>query len=98
MELPAGMEIEGKKNCVLKLRKSLYGLRSASYNWHQKLKAALEFRQFRESLSDPCVFIGKNMIVLVYVDDCIIISKGQANIDKFIESLAHRQENFIFTD
>ena len=58
MELPAGMEIEGKKNCVLKLRKSLYGLRSASYNWHQKLKAALEFRQFRESLSDPCVFIS----------------------------------------
>ena len=59
MELPAGMEIEGSKNCILKLRKSLYGLKSASYNWHQKLKAALERRDFVESLSDPCVFIGK---------------------------------------
>ena len=38
------------------------------------------------------------MIILVYVDDCIIISRGQSNIEKFIESLTHGEENFIFTD
>ena len=44
-------------------------------NWHCKLKTAFEDRGSVESLSDPCVFISKEMIILVYVDDCILISK-----------------------
>ena len=71
MELPAGMEIEGNPNCLLRLRKSMYGLKQASANWHQTLKTALIDRNFVESLSDPCVFIGEKMIILTYVDDCI---------------------------
>jgi hypothetical protein len=59
MELPAGMEIPGhsKSGHLLLLKKNLYGLKQASFNWHQKLKTALEERHFVESLSDPCVFI-----------------------------------------
>ena len=98
MELPAGMEIQGKPNCLLKLRKSLYGLKQASANWHQTLKAALIDRNFVESLSDPCVFIGEKMIVLTYVDDCILISKEKFTLDNFIKSLKHGKENFVFTD
>ena len=98
MELPAGMEVEDGSKSILVLRKSLYGLKSASFNWHQKLKAALINRDFVESLSDPCVFIGKDMIILVYVDDCIIISKSKFQTDNFINSLAKGQENFDFTD
>ena len=44
---------------VLKLNKSLYGLKQGSFNWHQKLsKEALLARGFTESesISDPCVF------------------------------------------
>ena len=77
MELPAGMEIEDGSNSILVLKKSLYSLKSASFNWHQKLKGALENQGCVESLSNPCVFIGKDMIVLVYVDDCILISKSK---------------------
>ena len=101
MELPAGMQIpDGAPSgrYVLKLRKSLYGLKNASLNWHNKLKSALEARGFRESLSDPCVFISKDMVVLIYVDDCIIISKDSGTIQSFICSLANGEENFIFTD
>ena len=34
MELPAGMEIEDESNSILVLKKSLYSLKSASFNWH----------------------------------------------------------------
>ena len=51
-----------------------------------------------ESLSDPCVFISKNMIILVYVDDCIIISKEALVIQKFICSLKSGTEDFVFTE
>lgn len=102
MELPAGMELAGhgprSGSYVLKLRKSLYGLKQASFNWHNKLKSALEERGFVESLSDPCVFIGKNMVVLCYVDDCILIGKDANAIPEFMNSLEQGPENFKFTD
>ena len=51
-----------------------------------------------ESLSDPCVFISKSMIILVYVEDCIIISKEDLVIQKFISSLKAGTEDFVFTE
>ena len=73
MELPAGMDLAGHgkdiSNYLLKLKRSLYGLKQASMNRHCKLNTDLEDRGFVESLSDPCVFISKEMIILVYVDD-----------------------------
>ena len=73
MELPSNMDLSGhgkdSSKYVLKLKKSLYGLKNASLNWHNKLKDAFEERGFVESLSDACVFILKDIIILVYVDD-----------------------------
>jgi len=101
MELPAGMELTGygnrSNNYVLRLKRNLYGLKNASLNWHAKLKTALEDRDFVESLSDPCVFISEKVIVLVYVDDVIIISKDALAIEEFVKSLKDGPENFDFT-
>ena len=91
MELPAGMVLEGKNNSssayVLKLNKSLCGLKQGSCNWHKKLKEALLARGFTESILDPCVFLSKDLIILVYVDGCILISKNDIAIPNFIKSL-----------
>ena len=51
-----------------------------------------------ESLSNPCVFISKEMIILVYVDDCILISKKAFVIQKFISSLKAGTEDFVFAE
>ena len=44
LELPAGMDLAGHgkygSKYLLKLKKSLYGLKNASLNWHNKLKYA----------------------------------------------------------
>ena len=77
MELPADMELEGCENSdyVLSLKVLLYGVKQAPANWHNKLETALEDRGFVESLSDPCVLIRHDMVVLTYVNNCIVISK-----------------------
>ena len=51
-----------------------------------------------ESLSDPCLFISKDMIILVYVDDCILISNEALVIQNFISSLKAGTEDFVFTE
>ena len=53
MELPAGMELVGHGQYIskylLKLKKSLYGLKQVSLNWQQKLLTAFTDRVFVES-------------------------------------------------
>ena len=102
MELPAGMDLAGhgkdSSKYLLKLKKHLYGLKNSSLNWLNKLKNTFEDRGFVESPSDPCVFISKDMIIFVYVDDCILISKDDFTIKKFIDSMKDTPEGFDFTD
>ena len=142
MELPHGMEVADGNGHLLLLRKSLYGLKQASANWHELLKKALALRGFKESVADPCVFIKSdvqhtavanklqelktvpsngipqgagnaspsenaiarfrdevsNVIVLVYVDDCIILGRDNISIDRFIQTLTQGPEKFAFTD
>ena len=66
-------------------------------NFYCKLKTDFEDRGLVESLSDPCVFISKEMIILVYFDDCILISKEALVIQKFISFLKSGTEDFVFT-
>ena len=43
---------------------------------------------------DSCVFIRYDCIILVYVDDCIVISKETRVIDTFIKSMQNGKEGF----
>ena len=72
-------------------------MKQGSLNWHNTLKGALLDRDFVESISDSYVFISKDMVVLVYVDDCILISKEEASIKSFVKSLENGPETFVFT-
>jgi hypothetical protein len=49
---------------------------------------ALGKRGFVALTTDPCMFVHKDMICLVYVDDCVFFSKDKSNINKMIASLA----------
>ena len=83
---------------VLKLKKNLYGLKQASYNRYGKPRDGLMDRGFTPSKIDQCLYMKKGMIVLVYVDDCIIVGDDMTKIDKFVESMQNGPENFILTD
>ena len=104
MDLPAGFQVDGQtegdsdRHYLLKLKANLYGLKQASYNWYEKLKQAFIDRDFKPSDIDPCLYIGNNMIVLTYVDDCIIIGPAIKEIDAFVTSMKEGNENFVLTD
>ena len=61
------------------------------------IKCGLERRKFSPSIIDPCVFYKEGMIVLLYVDDMIVVSKKVEDIDKIIKSLKEEDERFILT-
>jgi hypothetical protein len=101
MDLPIGFEpIEnsGSSQYVLKLRANLYGLKQGSHNWYKKLRQGLLDREFKSSDIDQCLYLKDGMIVLTYVDDCIIVGNSMKEIDEFIESMKNGPENFILTD
>ena len=85
IDSPQGYQQSGK---VLRLKKSLYGLTVAPKLFFETLTEALGKRGFVASTTDPCMFVHKYMICLVYVDDCLFFSKDKSNIDKIIASLA----------
>ena len=102
MELPAGFETEDgdQRTHIVELKKSLYDLKQAGLNWYEKLKTGLlsSERGFVQSKVDPCVFISQDLIVLTYVDDCLILGKSEEKIKWLITSLKEGSENFDFTE
>ena len=102
MELPTGIVVSGKDNesrtYVLKLKKSLYGLKQASLNWFEKLKQGLTDQGFTPLEIDPCLYLKENMVLLTYINDCIIISPSCDSIDRLIPSMQSGLENFKLTD
>ncbi len=103
MELPAGVNLTNvsdgdRRRYVLKLNKSLYGLKQAGYNWFKKLRKGLITRNFIQSQVDKCVFFRKDCIVLTYVDDCIILGKNMAIVDAVISLLKEGWEDFELVD
>jgi hypothetical protein len=62
MYLPIGFQVdtENKSKCyILKLNKSLYGLKQASLNWFEKLKQNLIDHGFHPSAIDPCLYFKR---------------------------------------
>jgi hypothetical protein len=101
MELPIGFiapNNEDRKFYILKLNKSLYGLKQAGYNWFAKLSNGLQDRGFVPSSVDPCVFFGHKCIVFTYVDDCILIGDLQDRLNALVTSLHDGNKNFALQD
>jgi hypothetical protein len=76
--MPRGKLKSGK---VLKLLRSLYGLKQSPKNFFEHLKERLEYCGFEQSDSDPCLFVKPNCICLTYVDDCLFFAPHQDDID-----------------
>lgn len=72
-------------NAVCRLQKSFYGLRQASRQWFLKFSGTLLDREFMQSNADHTLFIcnlqGVYTVVLVYVDDIIIASNDDKDVD-----------------
>jgi hypothetical protein len=84
IEMPRGLNEQGK---VIKLKKSLYGLKQSLRNFFLHLKEKLEEVGLRQSESDACLFISDKVICPVYLDGTLLYSPKQEFIDEIIAKL-----------
>ena len=83
-DMPLGFNSKSKngKRQVLKLNKTLYELCQSRRAFWKYITKNLEKCGLEQSKFDPCLFIGPNVMCIVYVDNLIFWSRNVANIDK----------------
>lgn len=93
LEIPQGLKTDLNK--VLKLKKSIYGLRQSPRCWNSTLNEFLISLGFSQSDTDTCLYTkndkGKNLItIVVYVDDLLICCSDINLINETKKQLAKR--------
>ena len=84
VEMPRGYK---DKNKVYKLKRNLYGLKQAARNFFEHLKDKSIKQGFHQRKLDSCLFLKKEIMVLIYVDDCIFFSPNKDTITQMINNL-----------
>lgn len=85
----------GRPGSILRLLKTLYGLKQSGREWYEVLRNFLvETMGFIQADFDPCVFIGKELILGIYVDDVLMTGSDKA-IESFLTTVKAR---FAFKD
>ena len=94
VEPPKAFGSKDKLDKILLLLKSLYGLKQAPKTFFDKLSAGLIERGFTPSAHDPCLFMKKDMICVVYVDDTIIAGPDSDAIEHEIKLLGITNDEY----
>lgn len=87
MKVPEGIKNEGNQVC--KLNKALYGLKQAARCWFEEFEKALIEKGFKNSPVDRCIYIldrgdiSKNIYVILYVDDLVIVTENSETMNSF---------------
>ena len=96
MQLPEGIEwLESSRpvsTAVCKLKKALFGLKQAPRLWYDHIDKFFQTIQLHRSLNDCNLYIASDnkLLLLLYVDDILIVSKDPSRI-KAIKEQLHAQ-------
>ena len=83
---------------VLKLLRNIYSNKAAGRVWNKYLDKGLQEAGFEPSKVDPCLYYKEGVILLVYVDGCILMGTTDAAIDEAIHALRASKQNFTIED
>ena len=93
IDQPDGFVVNGQEGKVCKLLNSLYGLKQASKQWHEKFERTLTVAGFFVNEADKCVYYrhggGETVILCLYVDDILIFGTN-LNIIKEVKDFLSR--------
>ena len=90
----------GHETKVLKLKKTLYGLKQLSRAWNSKIDAYFQANGFTKCSYQHALYIKKDMnedflLVCLYVDDLIFIGNNPRMFQEFQDSMV---QEFEMTD
>ena len=71
----------------MKLIQNLYGLKDVGITWFNHLKQGLLNQNFKQSDIDPCLFYKKDLILITYFNDCILISPNSHLLDEWVTNM-----------
>lgn len=95
VSIPQGVNIDSKR-FVCKLKKALYGLKTAPKCWYNTVHRILTEMGFTRCEREPCLYIYRKgellIIILVYVDDMIICGNDSEEISRVCEILKNKLE------
>ena len=76
IEKPQGFEVEDRCTHICKLKKALYGLKEAPWDWYERIDSFLMSMGFTKSKADPNLYLkvveDEPVILLLYVDDLFL--------------------------
>ena len=89
LRIPQGFDPRrgSRKTHALQLLRNVYGQKQAGRVWNQFLDAALIKIGFNPSDVNPCLYFKPRIVLVVYIDDCILFSPDNSLIDATIEKL-----------
>jgi hypothetical protein len=89
-EIPEGYELVANANNHKHIRahKGLYGLKQSGKLWNDELKNTLREYGFIQSRSDLGLYIRKDIIIIVYVDDLLIAAETEEAKNELIKHLS----------
>ena len=96
LRLPLSISTQSNEPVLLRLQKSLNGLRDASLTWLEHLSASIRSLGFWGDSHCPCVFQGviqtakgpTQMILIAYVDDLLVASGSDEGIQLLYKTLS----------
>ena len=77
LNLPDGFQDQKDDDMVCRLLKSLYGLKQAPRVWAKVLREFLVKYGLTRLKFDHCIYVGKSLIIIIYIDNILIISKNK---------------------
>jgi hypothetical protein len=96
LEQPPGFEAEGREDWVMRLYKSIYGMKQASRVWNQTFNKAAEGWGFIRLPCEWCVYYRQTptgtTIFVLHVDDIISASSSVEETNRFREELKSQWE------
>ena len=80
------IDVDHPIECVIHLKNSIYMLKESGIVWFENLKDILGYRGFSISSVSLCILRDK-IVLLFYVNDCLMLSPSNDNIDSVCASL-----------
>ena len=95
MRIPEGFDDADPKRHALRLRKSLYGLKQAPRLWNKELSRFLCDElgfELKATYADYSLYVSKDIVIAVYVDDLMLLTRGIEAMKKAKQILLQRYQ------